>query len=569
MKEGIMMDMNQKMENLRRASALARQQGAAISSALSRMSDDDINLMLDQNEELRDFISVGADNDNSNVVVNYANQPQNQKSTTISFQAPWEGNLSSVPTTPQNGLFQVQNNYYMNNSGFWGQQQMNDPRLIMYNKHPGMRLYNINPYMFYDEIQLEDYYNACEAQRKKQEDINYVMIRLSARLEGTQEALDYAEQFQFKPGDQIVQEQQEAQRKAIEERNKELYGDQTTDSRGIVYDRYDANGYRFQKSPSFQFVDIETGEVTFEVNHHTDENGESYVIKSVAEDRKLAYEIQQLHNAFIQDARFKQKFAELFTKDYFDNIARWDSWNAQGLTIAQKAQLYEDSRVDWEKQSKLIERCLQTASYSREKFHDILIKCCHCELDYANRSDFFSLSYDFERDMHYKTLISTPEEMQNDPMVHTKLQQEYEVKRRMFMNKVNSGDLGCNMKVDAHYHPTFPKPNIDSLTLEDYDKPENQVMYTQIVTPEIATPNMFIPNNQSKSDISREELAKLGVFLDENGLPIPKERTIGFMTVDDETGEIISQQEFDITGSQGAVVTDDMSVTDLINNNLF
>lgn len=544
-----------RMENLRRASAVTRQQSQAIMNQLNSMNDEEVNMLLSENEELRDFISVDADKDNSGIVVNYANQLQNGNTNQITFQAPWEGNLATGGGMSPQTLNLFQTSGLLGN--FWNFGQ-NDKRVQVYNQHPGMRLYNLNPYQFLDENDLMDYYMMLESQREKQENLNYVFCRFGARADGSQEALDWAEQFKFKPADDIVREQAEARRKAEEERRKELYGE---DGTRTVYNVYDANGYRLQRSFNFKVVNTETGEVVKEVKCRKDENGQSYDIHTISEDRKLAYEIQQLHNAFYQDARFKQVFARLFNQDYFGNIAKWEGWKQAGLTSAQMYTLYEDERVDWKKHAKLIDRALMKASYSREKFSDILKKCVHTELDFANKSNFFGLSYDFERDLHYKKLTSTPEEMQNDPMVHSKLQQEYEIKRRLFMEKVNSGQLGCNMMMDANYHPTFPKPNIDSLTIEDFSKPENQVMYTQIVTPQIATPNMFIPSNPENKPLSKEEiLAMNGVKMDENGQVIPQQRTMGFMTVDDDTGQVIAQQEFDVaTGNQGAVASNDMT----------
>lgn len=548
-----------RMQNLRRAAGVTKQQSQAIMNQLNSMNDEEVNMLLSQDEELRDFISVDADKDNRGIVVNYANQPQNGNTNQITFKAPWEGNLSSVgrgAMSPQTmNLFQ-QNGFFGN---VWNQNI--DRRVMMYNQHPGMRLYNINPYAFLDERDLEDYYNMLEQQREKEEGLTYMFFNLGIKSGiATKEDAEWIEQFKFKSADDIVKEQAEARQRAEEERRKELYGDDGTKT---VYDVYDANGYRLQRSISFKVVCLETGEVVNEFKCRKDENGQSYEIHTMAEDNKRNYEIQQLHNAMRQQERFNQTFARLFNQDYFGNIAKWEGWKAEGLTDAEMYTRYEDERVDWKKHEKLINRALITASYSREKFNDILKKCCHCELDYANKSNFFSLSYDFERDLHYKRLISTPEEMQNDPAVHQKLQQEYEVKRRVFMEKVNSGNLGCNMMMDINYHPTFPKPDIQSLTLEDFDKPENQVMYTKIVTPQISTPNMFIPDNKSNpASLSKEEiLAMNGVKLDANGQVIPQQRTVGFMTVDDETGEVISQQEFDVAVDTQCKAADD-SMTD-------
>lgn len=543
------MDMNDpRFENLRRASSVARQQGQAIMNRLNSMNDDEVNALLNESEELRDFISVDADKDNRGIVVNYANQPQNNNSQ-ISFQAPWEGILAN--NNQQQNLFQTNG---MFSNILFGQ---NDKRLQMYNQHPGMRLYNLNPYNFMDENDLLDYYIFLEKEREKQVNLNYVFCKFGGE--------EWAKQFKFKPADDIVKEQIEARQKAEEERRKELYGD-TDNPSSIVYDVYDSRGYRFQRAIGFKLIDVETGEVLKEVNYHKDENGQSYEIHTLAEDRKLNYEIQQIYAMLDYDNRFKQTFARLFNQGYSGNITRWEGWKQAGLTKEQMYSIIEDERVDWNKHAKLINRVLMTASYSREKFNDILKKCCSCELDFANKSNFFGLSYDFERDLHYKALTSTPEEMQNDPMVHSKLQQEYEIKRKLFMEKINSGNLGCDMTVDAHYHPTFPKPNIESLTLEDYNKPENQIMYSQIVSPERATQNMFIPDNKTMALSEQEVLAMNGVKLDENGQVIPQSRTFGVMTVDDDTGQIIAQQEFDVSpNNQGAVASNDMSDEQLIN----
>lgn len=540
-----------RMDALKDVAIRTREQYEATEKILAGYSDEEINLMLDENESLREFMSIDADRDNCGVFVNYANQPQNNQQT-ISFQPSWETEVQTP--SPQ------QQTYGTSFMGWNNMYQNQDKRLQMYNKHPGMKLYNINPYQFYDEIQLEDYYNYLEQQRANEENMSYVYARLGWKISGDPETLEWAEQFKFKPADDIVRERYEAQRKYEEDRRKELYGEDGTKT---VYDMYDQNGYRFERTASFKVVDVNSGEVVLEVNHKRDENGNSYTIHSIAEDRQKAYNAQVQQQDHLRYIQFANVFTELFNQSYFGNIAKWNKWDEMGLDWGQKMKLYEDERVDWEKHEKLIQRALMTASYSREKFSDILKKCCHTELDYANRSDFFSLSYDFERDLKYKSLISTPEEMQNDPMVHQKLQQEYDIKRKLFMDKVTSGNLGCDMTIDANARPAFPKPNLDDLTLEDFDKPENQIMYTQLVTPEIATPNLFIPK-PSKSLTEQEILAMQGVKFDANGQIIPQSRTVGFKSVDDDTGQVIYQQEWDmpvdITCKQAS---DDMSDEEL------
>jgi hypothetical protein len=79
---------------------------------------------------------------------------------------------------------------------------------------------------------------------------------------------------------------------------------------------------------------------------------------------------------------------------------------------------------------------------------------------------------------------------------------------------------------------------------------------------------MFIPDNKSNDKpLSREEiLAMNGVKLDANGQVIPQQRTIGYMTVDDDTGQVISQQEFDVAvGHQGNSANNNMTDEELIN----
>ena len=540
-----------RMDALKDVAIRTRAQYEATEKKLAEYSDEEINLMLDENESLREFMSIDADRDNCGVFVNYANQPQNNQQT-ISFQPPWE--TGAQTPSPQ------QQTYGMSFMGWNNMYQNQDKRIQMYNKHPGMKLYNINPYQFYDEIQLEDYYNYLEQQRANEENLSYVYARLGWKISGDPETLEWAEQFKFKPADDIVKERYEAQRKYEEDRRKELYGEDGTKT---VYDMYDQNGYRFERTASFKVVDVNSGEVVLEVNHKRDENGNSYTIHSIAEDRQKAYNVQVQQQDHLRYIQFANVFTGLFNQSYFGNIAKWNKWDEMGLDWGQKMKLYEDERVDWEKHEKFIQRALMTASYSREKFSDILKKCCHTELDYANKSDFFSLSYDFERDLKYKSLISTPEEMQNDPMVHQKLQQEYEIKRKMFMDKVTSGNLGCDMTIDANARPAFPKPNLDSLTLEDFDKPENQIMYTQLVTPEIATPNLFIPK-PNKTLSEQEILAMQGVKFDANGQIIPQNRTVGFKSVDDDTGQVIYQQEWDMpVDTTCKQASDDMSDEEL------
>ena len=555
-----MLSKEERMANLRRASAMTRMQDAQIQNTLSGMSNEQVEGFIDQNPDVAEMLSISADSDNSGIVVNYANQPNNQQE--ISISPPWETNFS-VAGQPQGrvNLFQVGSNPATGMSFNYGfGMNSNDERFKKYT--PGMKLYGINPYNFPNANQMIDYFNMLEKQREFAQNQQYGWALISARTVGTQEMLDWAESLKFKPADQVYKEMEESKTKAEQERIKAM----TEEGNDVVYDVYDVNGIRLQKACDFTIINKESGEVISEVVHKKDKLGQSFTVHTQVEDRKQQYELQQMYTQIANYNRYVDTFAKLFYKQYDDNKNRWQRWKDAGLSTAEQYAMYEDERIDWAKHQKLLERALKTASYSRDTFRDILSSCCHTELDYSNRSDFFSLSYDFERDLHYKTLISTPQEMNNDPMVHQKLQQEYDIKRKMFMDKVMSGNLGCQMATDAHYHPTFAKTPIDQLTLEDYNKPENQFMYTETVTPEIATKNMFIPENMS-GIMTKEKLASMGIQLDENGQVLPQQRTIGTISIDDDTGQVLSQQEFDLGPQTGASASDSMS--DDVLKNLF
>lgn len=535
----------ERLANLKRASAMTRVQDNQIQNTLAGMSNEEVENFISMNPDIADMLTVDADSNNQGIVVNYANQPNNQQE--ISINPPWETNFSTAGQQGRVNLFQVGSNpntgmsFGYNGFNNYGMNS-NDERLKQYT--PGMKLYGINPYNFPNAGQMVDYFNYCEQQREHVENQNYGWALLSARMVGTKEAHDWAESFKFKPADQVYKEQQEAQAKAQQERMQSL----TEEGNNVVYDVYDCNGVRLQRAFNFKITNASTGEVVKEVKHERDALGQAFTRHTQINDRKEQYEIQQMYAQIAYHNKYVEIFRKLYTKSYVDNINRWNSWKEAGLSIDEQYARYEDERIDWKKHENLVQRALRTASFSRDTFRDILSSCCHTGLDYANRSDFFSLSYDFERDLHYKSLISTPEEMNNDPMVHQKLQQEYDIKRKLFMDKVLSGDLGAASATDAHYKPTFAKTPIDELTLEDYKKPENQFMYTQTVTPEIATPNLFIPSELS-------------------GGVVPEKRTFGVMTVDDDTGEIISQHEEDVTSESG--YTSRYQLTDEEIENLF
>lgn len=566
-----MLSKEDRIANLKRASAMTRVQDAQIQNALNGMSNEQVEMFIDNNPEVAEMLAVGSEQSNPGIVVNYKSQPKHQKEKDISISPPWEANFAAA-AQPQGrvNLFQVgseptagmsfnNNNYGFYNSGM----NQNDERVKRFT--PGMSLYGLNPYNFFNADQMVNYYNALEKQREFNTNQQYGWVLICAKFSGSQEMYDYAETLKFKPADQIYQEQQEARAKAEEERRKALMGD--NEDNDIIYDVYDARGVRYQRAFDFCIIDVKTGKVEMEVKHKKDKSGQSYTVHTQVEDRKKQYEIQETYAKISWFERYRETFRRLFNKAYTDNLERWQRWKDEGLSVEEGYIRMEDERIDWKRHEKMLQRALRAAAFSKDTFNKILSSCCNTDLNYANRSDFFSLSYDFERDLHYKSLVSTPEEMNMDPLVHQKLQEEYDIKRRMFMNKVESGDLGCQMATDAHYHPTFAKTPVDELTLEDYKKPENQFMYTKTVTPDIATKNLFIPPELSGDDdgMTKEKLAAMGVHFDENGQIIPQQRTMGRMTVDDDTGEILSQEEFDVTPPSGAHASDSMSDAELMN----
>lgn len=528
-----------RMVALRNAANVTRQQSAMIEEKLKQYSDEELERELDRDESLREFLTIDADKNNNGILVNYTNQPNNGQQE-FGFNPTWGNGMTMVnPGFYSGNNYGNSGNYYNN---FMTQQQNTDERLQVYNQHPGMRLYNINPYAFYDAQDMLDWYNNAEKEREKQVMLNYVLLTF-----GTEDK-EWAADYLYKHADDIVREQEEEKRRIQMERIKEIYGDEN--ERKTVYDVYDSRGYIFRRAVSFTVTDYETGEVIKVVNKKKDENGQSYEIHTYAEEKAKELEIQQMYDNIAREQRFNETFHRLFTQAYIDNINRWERWKQEGLTLGEMYQRYEDERVDWVKQERLIYRALQTQSYSRKDFSQILSECYDTEFKYSNRSKFFYLSYDYARDFRYKELTSTPEEMENDPLVHQKLQQEYEIKRNIFMERANTGNLMYRNKGDLwQVKPTLPKPNLNDLTIEDFDKPENQISYTALSSPELVTENLFIPDKPKKKVIPEEErriLAKNGVFLDENGNIIPQGRTITNVTVDDETGQIISQNSFDV-----------------------
>lgn len=538
-----MLSKEERRANLMRASQETRVQAAQIEDTISNMSNEEIEAFIDQNPEVEDMLCVSADKDNRGIFVNYAEMENNKLEKEISFNPPWEGNFSRPGQTGHVNLFQVgqqpSNGFTFGENGY-NNYRPDDERLTKFT--PGMKLYNLNPYNFYNAEQMINYYNDLERRREIETNTQYTFAMFMARTVNEEQAYEWAEQFKFKPADQIYKEQEEERERLEKEKQDALF----EDGNDIAYDVYDINGVRYQKERSFRLIKAETGEVIKEVKFKKDKLGHSYSVHTQIEDRKEQFEQEQIMIKINQAKVYAERAKELMDQAYINNINRWKKWDEEGLSLAEQYARYEDERIDWKAQERRIQRALVTCAFSKDNFNKIINGCCK-ELTYENHPKFFSLSYDFDRDLHYKSLISTPEEMNSDPVVQQRIQQEYEIKRKLFIDKVMSGNLGCAMAMTAGIRPTIPKPNIDELTLEDYDKPENQIMYSKLCAPSVATDNAFIPSKPKAPQMSKEELAAIGIHLDENGNIIPQQRTMGIISVDDETGQIISQQEFDVT----------------------
>lgn len=534
------------LDNLHKTAASTRVQAAEqekeyMRNQLAQYQDEELLRQLEQEQyEAEKQGKIIGDGGSDGIIVNYANQPNNG----FSFQPTWNTNGTMNPTMGNtcmgNGPMQF---------GGYGQMPYNpfqqDERVIVYNQHPGMRLYNLNPYAFYDADYLLDYYNYLESERQKHQDLNYVLMRAGARCCDNNEEMEkwVEEQFKFIPGDELVTRQNEIRAKAEKEWKKKMYGfdpdefkDENAPKSSIIYDVYDANGYRFEKSFSFKIYDIETGEVVKEVNRRKDELGQSYEIHTIAEDREQQATIQRFNMEMNASYAFKQTFARLFNAERNRWGNMWDTWKSNGYSWGDIYREWENERVDWERQEALINRALQISSFSRKQFHEIIHD--FCPLDWEHRPRFFSLSYDYARDMRYKELTSSEEELKNDPSVKQRMTEEFNLKRKLFMEAVENGRLGCDMMECANKIPSVPKPCIADLTLEDFNKPENKVRYSNTLHPELDLGDAFIPKTNS-GDIAA--MRALGINVDDNGNILPLRREYTHEVLDDN-GNVISSE---------------------------
>lgn len=513
---------------LHRAAADTRMQAAQIDNHLNQMDNQAVLDYMNTNPDLVEFNEgIVVDDTPNTIVVNYANQPNNTQE--ISISPPWEMNFSAGAAGQVN-LFQVG---APANSGmsFYNPYAMkqDDERMKQYT--PGMKIYGLQPYQFITAEQMVETYEALEKQRKEECDRQYFFAKMQAKMNPDNPSLaEYAETLKFKPADEVYKdrmEEQKRQQEEMEREEKELY-----DDNDIIYDRYDASGNKYIRKPNIKIVDNE-GNVVFQTNNPKDKHGVSYGKVNIQEERARAYKEQKLQMELYKYQKVMELYGKALQEQYEKNMAKWKAMDEAGCSLTEKMIRYEDDRIDWEHNGKVVDRMMRAGSYSRKTFRSIMDACYNTEIDYMSRSKVFSLSYDFERDLHYKSLISTPEEMSKDPLVKQKLSQEFELKRALFLNKLqNNNTMATDVSLGATDKPALPKPNIYSLTLDDYKKPENQIMYSQMDNHALSTQNMFIPNVDSPPQIV-----------------VPEKRTLGTVHFDEATGQTINTESIvDVNG---------------------
>ena len=475
-----------RLANLRRASQMYRVNAQRTLNKIDSMTDEDIDRLAETDPNLKRLLEL--------------NDSCAQEE--ISISPPWETSFAEEVAkyrqeqgiSPERvNLFQktdTDNSNY--NRGYTGSSFMNnnsyytDERIKQFT--PGMKLYGINPMNFYSAEQMVAYYNELEADRKYKADQEYRWACLFQ--------LSYADNYKFKSADEIYAEMEQKKKEEEEERQRLIQ--EEIDEVGFLYDQYDSNGVKRQKAPSFR-VRNEAGEIIGEVKRPKDKQGHSYRIVSYAKEQKEAVEEANRRAQFANAERVREIMHNRVVKQYIDNKNKWARWKQ--LPPEEFITQYENERVDWNKHASILSRAISMASYSKKNFDDIL-RSCSKELKYSNRPDFFRLSYDFDRDLHYRELqANSIEELDSDPAVQQRLQSEFELKRKLFIDNAMANQFHANMESDASCHPSVPHPDIDSLTLEDYEKPENQIMYTKMCSPQLAMENAFIPANMQVKTI--------------------------------------------------------------------
>lgn len=503
----------ERLNGLFEASKRNRESAEKIDSYIDTMTDEEVDEALKyysslENEERKGFTVIG-EGDSPKISVNYRTMPQNELVT--------ERVLPKAQEAPsQNFMYQPP------------QQQ----ERIGYKEEYGF--YHLNPRNYYSWEQMDEHFKELEAERKKKCDLDVYLQMISIQseaiiehrsLEEYQEEIDAInKQYGFVPAKELM----EARRKQMELMNNNNNSQNWLDDPSY---KYDERGIREQTTVVFSLVKIhEDGrrEVVYTNKDkiQRNEKGEAVVYKSLAEDRMEKMEKIARENEIAKMKAKQEAIANLGRWYYLDAQRRHARWREEGKNVMLAQLDYETDYKSAEKNlMKFIDK--QTDTYTQEDFYKILNSCCDTSLTYSNASKVFRISYDFARDIHRLNLMKTPEEMENDQRLMDKLKEEYELKKRDFMEKVLSRNLRCDMTNLCREKPTFPKPNIDEMTLEDHLKPENNIPYDHFEDPRHEMKSIFA------DDWTEEEKAKIKDCLDENGRPKVLKRTITTGSLDD------------------------------------
>lgn len=471
----------ERMNRLRQASEQARKDMEKIEAKINTMSQkeiDDTEAMMYAMEDpdIEYYTSIGDDGynqspnavDNSTMKVNYNNMPQN----TITYN-------NNVSQNIQPNINTIYNNYH---------------QPVYPDKY---RFYNLNPRYYFDAKEMEDHFEALEAERKRVCDNQLGMAMFSVKLAYTlrHDAEEYEagkkqaeDMYKFIPAEEIMKKRREEEQKLYAQRQKNPLDNPNYE--------YNERGMRKQKEIIFSLdeIDLETGEVTTVYtnadNVLVDEDGTPVSYHSILQDRQEAMQTMFINNAIAMSDMRDVQIANILRNNWLQTQQQHAIWKAQGKDVNEE---YYKSQVDYKANERRIKRFLSTIGYSKERFEDLLHKCCNTDLNYNNTTNVFRMSYDMARDLHLANMLKTPEEMAIDKKVTDRLKEEYEIKRNIFINKVHSGNLRCDTSYNGRASKNIlPKPNIDQMTLEDHFKPENMTPYAKIENPQYYTENAFV-----------------------------------------------------------------------------
>lgn len=502
----------ERLNGLLEASKRNRESAARIDSYVDTMTDEEVDEALEyysslENEERKGFTVIG-EGDSPKISVNYRTMPQNELVT--------ERVLPKVQEAPsQDIMYQPPQQQYKEEYGF----------------------YHLNPRNYYSWEQMDEHFKELEDERKKKCDLDVYLQMIGVRaeaiiehkpLEEYQEEIDAInKQYGFVPAKELMEARRKQQMELMNNNNN---------SQNWLDDpsyKYDERGIREQTTIVFSLVKIhEDGKrevvYTNKDKVQRNEKGEAVVYKSLAEDRMEKMEKISRENEIAKAHAKQEATANIARWYYLDAQRRHARWREEGKNVMQAQLDYEFERKCKSAENNLMKFIdKQTDTYKKEDFYKILNSCCDTSLTYSNTSKVFRINYEFARDIHRLNLMKTPEEMENDQRLMDKLKEEYELKKRDFMEKVLSRNLRCDMTNLCREKPTFPKPNIDEMTLEDHLKPENNISYTHFEDPRHEMKSMFA------DEWTEEEKAKIRDVLDENGRPKVLKRTITTCSLDD------------------------------------